>query len=52
MKWFNRRASAGNLDGRGEEFDTKAKARLDDEKAVRDILYGVENLRKRAGADD
>ncbi|KAF2800056.1 tRNA methyltransferas-like protein [Melanomma pulvis-pyrius CBS 109.77] len=52
LKWFNRRASAGNLDGRGEEFDTKTKARLDDEKAVRDILYGVENLRKRAGADD
>jgi tRNA (guanine-N(7)-)-methyltransferase subunit TRM82 len=49
---FNRRGSAGNTGSRSAESDTKTKARLPDEKAVRDILYGVENLRKRAGAED
>jgi len=40
---FNRRGWAENAE---------TKARLADEKAVRDILYGIENLRKRAGAED
>ena len=47
---FNRRTSAEDAVGGGTY--TKAKARPADEKAVRGILYGVENLRKRAGAEE
>lgn len=49
LEWFNRRAAGepeAGSDGRAGGGDTV------DEKATRDILYGMEKLRKRPGAED
>ncbi|KAF2705255.1 guanine-N(7)--methyltransferase subunit TRM82 [Pleomassaria siparia CBS 279.74] len=48
LEGFNRRAWAENSSGGAAKLE---KSRLADEKAVQDILYGVENLRKRAGVE-
>lgn len=47
MESMNRRAPTKDMDVSGGETDAGAGM-----KAVRDMLYGVENLRKRPGAED
>ncbi|KAF2681858.1 hypothetical protein K458DRAFT_371103 [Lentithecium fluviatile CBS 122367] len=52
LEWFN--GEAGHADNRaGVSSGGASGAPLTvDEKALRDMLYGVENLRKRPGSDD
>ncbi|KAF2468149.1 tRNA methyltransferas-like protein [Lindgomyces ingoldianus] len=59
LEWFSSRAlvekasSAAGQDARSDSTGETARARLAvDEKAVRDMLYGMENLRKRPGSED
>lgn len=58
LKWFTQQASAlpvkhvgGGDTGEDAAGDARGSGTVDD-KALRDILYSVENLRKRPGADD
>ncbi|KAF2270584.1 guanine-N(7)--methyltransferase subunit TRM82 [Lojkania enalia] len=56
LEWFSRRAP--DTDGERRDAgpallaDDSVRARQKDEKAFRDVLYGVEKLRKRSGADE
>jgi tRNA (guanine-N(7)-)-methyltransferase subunit TRM82 len=50
LDWFSREATSDKTrgsEGRGNGASTETAA-----KRLRDMLYGVENLRKRPGAED
>lgn len=50
LEWFSYEAPMGRAaDGEAGE---PGYVIVEDEKMMRDLLYGVENLRKRAGADE
>ncbi|KAF1999494.1 tRNA methyltransferas-like protein [Amniculicola lignicola CBS 123094] len=52
LEWLNRRALGDEGDSGTDSKVTSQSPRRADEKALRDILYGMENLRKRPGAED
>ncbi|KAF2739260.1 guanine-N(7)--methyltransferase subunit TRM82 [Polyplosphaeria fusca] len=57
LDWFDRRAPAMTRNAQSRDAGTGGEtgggsSRRVDEKAVRNVLYGIENLRKRAGGDE
>jgi hypothetical protein len=49
LEWFSCRARGGDADSGSEAGGTRTEA---DEKALRDVFYGVGHLRKQPGQVD